>query len=375
MQNKLNLVDKHNNENFEEAPRENMMTWDAPFCYRNKEFFIPAVFFADGKTVSEISSFNSEIIILDAHVKSSLDWSEAYAKADKVIKEGRCVLWFLDFGLFDALPFSLHNNSQYLTLSLAIEHFNKETWSRYKTSSLGVVIYKGDFNVCHLVGSDVDSLSNFREWLGGSHLEDVTPETLKTSVAGKKTLQKYACDIATDYLDLLAQDLNEDVECFALVDAEKIEDPILALQAFAGGRNSRFRFVLKNCVLPPQDIAWDSPSPFGVVGTKVFEMNQYRDKYPVGVSVPAFPGAVDCCFQDAVKELIKQGVAFRQIPEELLTTAWDGLDYLVISSSKVSSLGLRMLQGFVAAGGTVVTVGPLLGLSNELSFSDFLKKS
>jgi len=57
----------------------------------------------------------------------------------------------------------------------------------------------------------------------------------------------------------------------------------------------------------------------------------------------------------------------RLIPEEKLNEEWNGLDRLVVFSEALSPQGKRKLLGFIAAGGTVATIGHPLGLPEEES--------
>lgn len=73
-----------------------------------------------------------------------------------------------------------------------------------------------------------------------------------------------------------------------------------------------------------------------------------------------------------ISQLHDRGISFRLIPEAFLTVQWDGLDFLIVEPSGITSAGKRMLQGFCAAGGTVVALGTRLGLRQELLFSEWL---
>jgi hypothetical protein len=72
---------------------------------------------------------------------------------------------------------------------------------------------------------------------------------------------------------------------------------------------------------------------------------------------------------DALK---KRSISFKLIAESQLTSQWDGLDYLLYSPTGLSTQGKRKLQGFCAAGGTVVSTGALLGLPYEMGLMDWL---
>ncbi len=64
------------------------------------------------------------------------------------------------------------------------------------------------------------------------------------------------------------------------------------------------------------------------------------------------------------------GIDYRIIPETYLTTEWHGLDYLIVDPDSLSSQGFRKLQGFCAAGGTIVSLGKIMGLPYEILFDE-----
>ncbi|MBA2368789.1 MAG: hypothetical protein H0V82_07170 [Candidatus Protochlamydia sp.] len=39
------------------------------------------------------------------------------------VRQGRCILWHLDLGLFDGMPLPLVNQTQFLSHGLALKHF------------------------------------------------------------------------------------------------------------------------------------------------------------------------------------------------------------------------------------------------------------
>ena len=65
------------------------------------------------------------------------------------------------------------------------------------------------------------------------------------------------------------------------------------------------------------------------------------------------------------------GVDYRMVSETFLSEEWDGLDTIVVMQP-ISASGRRKLMGFCAAGGVVATFGERLGLSNEISGSEWL---
>jgi len=81
------------------------------------------------------------------------------------------------------------------------------------------------------------------------------------------------------------------------------------------------------------------------------------------------------CYEGAASLFEKLKEPFRLIPEAFLTAEWEGLDRLFVFPKGVSESGKRMLLGFCAAGGEVVTVGsPFLGLPGEISFAQWAER-
>lgn len=380
------------NENLGEGQKEDrrpVISWDGPFCFVRGEPFVPQIFINQGISERAGEGFNSELILLDGRVKSHLDWSDAYAKAQEVIGAGRKVLWFLDLGLFDQLPFALNSNTQLLTLSLAVDHFCRDAWPKFKDHSLGVMLFKGDLDFSPMIDDSSPILGNFQGWLrdqfgslenfcqetalGVECFEEATPSRLSLSRRGKQLLQSYAFNVAMDFFDLLTQAVPEEIALFALIDAAPIEEPAMVAR-FLGGHSLRLRLLLKNSPLPIQDVAWNGPSPFGSISQQLQSAAPLEQKYPVGLCIPNLGGAVDSAFDETVERLLHEKIPFRCIPEELLAAAWDGLDILIVCSASLSPLAVRMLRGFSAAGGEVVTVGEMIGLSQEQSFASWCQK-
>ena len=63
----------------------------------------------------------------------------------------------------------------------------------------------------------------------------------------------------------------------------------------------------------------------------------------------------ELCSQEVLKTL-ELNLQTRVIPEKMLNEMWDGLDHLVVVEDALTQQGLRHLQGFEAAGGTVQKV-------------------
>lgn len=61
------------------------------------------------------------------------------------------------------------------------------------------------------------------------------------------------------------------------------------------------------------------------------------------------------------------------IPEELLNESWQGIEDLVIFKRSLSPLGIRMLKGFAAAKGRIITMDEKIGFENEIFLEEYIK--
>ncbi len=59
---------------------------------------------------------------------------------------------------------------------------------------------------------------------------------------------------------------------------------------------------------------------------------------------------------------------FKCIPEELLNEHWEGVDAIIVDPESLGPSGKRMLYGFEAAGGLIVSTKDSLGFASESSF-------
>lgn len=89
------------------------------------------------------------------------------------------------------------------------------------------------------------------------------------------------------------------------------------------------------------------------------------------IFVVPFQTRIGVCVPEEETDLSHLPFPYRIIPERFLNEKWMELDYLYVFSRFVTPRGRRMLQGFCAAGGIVVTEGELLGLANEIGAEGF----
>jgi hypothetical protein len=102
----------------------------------------------------------------------------------------------------------------------------------------------------------------------------------------------------------------------------------------------------------------------------------YDHDVKVGVCFPNDPQCFLSClnvFKKIFSNLLNAKIPYKIIPEFLMTSSWDGLDYMIFSKKCLSLQGKRMLQGFVAAGGSGLYIDEPIGLESEMQLDVFFK--
>lgn len=230
-------------------------------------------------------------IPLDATLGSSLSWK-------RPLKPGP-LLWHLDLGLFDRLPFPLGDVQQQLSCQLAIEHFTETLLQPLGEETLGVVLFKGS-----LAGPDFEA--------------------------------------KVEELRLLASFFPEWVTLFLLFDYEQIESPSLLLQLTSKAHFPHMQLAVKSRLEVArglQALCWRGEE-LRVEG---------GEPLPLGLCLPESAAGW------RTLEHFHSAEPYRVFPGELLTEGWEGLERLIVFEEGLSVQTRRKLQGFVASGGTLLS--------------------
>lgn len=277
------------------------------------------------------SGFNTINLRLDARLEATLDWREAEARADRLVAKGFYLFWEMDLGLFQGLTQPLSDQTQFLSLTLSITHFLETLWKKFRPQTLGVILYRGSLNPVER-------------------------------------------DQAVAYLKLLANRFPEAVELFLLFDVAEHSSLFEVASLLHPERFSRFHLGVKGSSWPIEGLVWESKEAVsGYLGKELPRM-VVPPTCKVGVCLPSVereghhaPHQIDA----ALKGLLARKIPFRLVPEAYLTGEWEELDYLLVDG-EMDGMGLRKLQGFCAAGGTIVCLGKPLQLPHEESFDAWL---
>jgi hypothetical protein len=305
------------------------LVYEKPHFFLNGNPFIPRIY--EIRTLNEIvpEGYNTVAIPLDGKVSADLDWKSIEAAAEQYQAQGLQLFWNLDLGLFKALKAPLPHQSQFLSLILSLEHFRDTLWKKFKEHTLGVCLYRGpaDFS-SELVWED-HLLANYAVW---------HEEVLKENQGEDETYYKvlFARDAAAEYLTMMANRMPDGLQLFLELNIDPYLLLMMEAQLINRERFDRFHLKIQKNRLPADDLSKSTL---------------------VGVCLPNFTVINPKIYRNlarAFEHLFEQKIPFRIIPEAFLIHEWDGLDYLIVEPSGISALGKRKLQGFCAAGGTII---------------------
>lgn len=303
--------------------------------------FIPKIF--DASTDGELpsSEFNAATILLDGTLSSDLKWDAQKKRADELIEKGYKILWEIDLGLFSRLTFPLKDEAQGNILKLSLEVFYQQIWEKYKEESLGLLLYRGSSDFTH-------------------------------EFPDEKEKNLHCCQVCIDYLDYITQDMPDSLPLFLAIDASGATNSGFLAQVLSRERFENYQLIIHGGPLPLQGLAWnDDRATVGYLSKKPISLKT-KEMANVALCLPPLSEEFDS-LTGVIDEMNQLGLHYRIIPELFLTVEWDGLDYLLFNPLSLSSLGERKLQGFCAAGGTVVTLGDKIGLPYELSYKELLE--
>lgn len=341
--------------------------------------------------------FDSVLISLDGTVKADLSWRKEQEAAKNYVNQGFRIFWKIDLGLSRGLDQALGNRTQFLALTLSLEHFCKTLWKEFRKETVGLNLYDGSLDFSAKYVWDEEQIANMQEWMEdhfGSidtfiqetaieikSFKEILPAKLQQSDLGKELLRFFCRDAMAEYLNLLTGSVPDTLSFFLMLDASEITSDFLLAGLLNKEHFPRFHLVVKRRhpffreEILGGELAWESEvQEKGMIG-KVFKESSFV-KPRLGFCLPSQSlcrPSLALSLSQAFIYLQKQQKSFRIIPEVDLAAEWEGLDCLIIDTQLVNIQFKRKLQGFCAAGGTVVFVGESLHLAEEISFDEFFK--
>ncbi len=312
--------------------------------YRNEIPFFPLI----QDAADPLLSWSNTIVVrLPALLSDDLDWAQEMQMAKGALEAEKNILWEIDLGLstFSFLP---NDTASFYAFSVALEEFSKKVWPEFQAKTLGVALYRGKFIP--------------QQSFPIAYWESAFAEANTTDYA------LFCAQLLSEYLHRLVSFLPDSVLPFALIDISGIASPLKAAQFFSKERFEYLHLALKGACIPFSGICWEEgKSGQGWLGLEA----RAADNLPevtLGVYLPK-DEYIHADLVEKMDRLIaslqQKAVPFRIVCEEKLTEQWDGLDRLIVPSSALSVQGKRKLLGFIAAGGSICTLGDPIGLPDE----------
>ncbi len=371
---------------------ESLLTFEAEgFSFKGHPF-VPKIF--DSLVLDEPipSFFNAVKISLNGRMDADLDFRGVKAYAERVVEKGLLILWQIDLGLFLALLSGLSSEAQVRTLQRTLEAFIDEVYTPFFEKSLGVVIFQGTSEfAANFPWSNPsfaeDALEVFKVWLKE---EFSTPEkfseefsvaidrfdqvdrafTLK-SKAMTHVLNLFCRDLSVDYLNILTESISESIPFFVMIDCEETKEPGYLAEILDKDRFEKYFVVTKGGPLPVQGLCFDDErASFGFISRRELQV-QKKELAKSAVCLPGefyYRPKITEELNNTLLELNKRFIHYRVIPQAQLLSDWHGLDYIIVLTKTLEQEGRRVLKGFTAAGGEIVTVGGALKMEQQISF-------
>ncbi len=256
-------------------------------------------------------------ITLSALPKDDLVWKEECQLAMRSEE----VLWRFDFGIDPVLE-PLTDESLFQQRALGLLAFVKNVYPLFAKVSKGVVLASS------ALYRKIDARDAYEEELPGLQ------EPLRSHIK--------AMTLFADYLHRLASFLPDELGAIVRIDvseANNLSDIAILLS------KERFRH------LHLEVSGW------------------FPQKGTIGCVIPedglCEPETVQD-LEELLQWLKEEEIPIRLVPQAILNEEWDGLDTLVMVARGVSAAGKRKAQGFVAAGGEIISYGGKTGIDGEI---------
>lgn len=286
-------------------------------------------------------------ISINAHVNSPLNWKAERMKAIDAMMGGSKIIWDIDLGLFSSLSQPLSNQTQFLSLTLSLEHFRDTLWKEFYEHTAGVYLYRGSANMTAQFVWDEEQNQNFSAWCI-DHFQEIT------LIEKERVKPLYCRNVAAEYLQMLANRMPDAMPMIAQLDLADVKDLVMQVQLI-------------------------NPEIYGRVGVRIDHCGLLLNAdAKIGICLPPIEMVRSSQFagmENALEYFRNTQTLVKLIPEEVLISEWDGLDYLVFVPTGLSLQGKRKLQGFCAAGGVAITTQGKIGLSQELLLKEFKSSS
>jgi len=345
-------------------------------------------------TIAEhLSSYHPErhtavMIPVDLSLDSSLDFHAAKSEAEYIRSQGGLVVWSLHLDLRGEVFFEgiLHAHEY------ALKRFSEEVIQPFEEITLGCSLFQGECDLSDRFPWNVKHHQDLLEWLEDlyrtpEHLfempasrpsgeikqfQDLSAEAFAITPYCRHLRNIYWMNLFAGYLHRLAASLPEELFVFVCFDACKISHPAYLYQLLSKERFSYLHLAVKGSTIPLEALVWEE----GCIKTRP------EEEPKVGLCFPNDPACLQSTLQQFKKvmtdlneqKIATQQVAYRIIPEFLMTSSWEGLDEIIFLQRALSPQGKRILQGFSITGGRLIYLDQPCGFEEEISYEEFTRE-
>lgn len=258
------------------------------------------------------------LILIDAGPKNDLKWPTLESEIEMTLKEFDSLSFAFDFG-FDPDHFNFKDEITFFSLSIAVGEFIKRVSEPFGDKVKEILFYRGRGDFSRSILQKQYLYHAFVEW---------KEEYFSDKALHPHMLRLFSIQMMMQYLHQLAAPIPDGPKL--IVQLEGLDD-----------------------MRPSEALELSSDEHFSYI-----HLDQNVDEEATIAIVLPQIGKVDYTSMDKIILFFKaQGIRYRVIPEKLLTEKWCGIDELVVISHTISQEGLRMLQGFNAAMGSVIWMG------------------
>ena len=307
-------------------------------------------------------NFNTLNIYIDARPSSDLSWESLEFEIEVALKLNAKLSFELDFG-FNEKKALLRDSAAFFSRGLAVNEFEGRIYKKYKNQISAIILYRGCGDFTDSISCDTALYTDFLEW---------KKSCFESQDLSKHMFRLFSMELLMQNLHRLSASLIEEIPLVALFDVKAIKSPSQQSELFS---KLFFPYIfpgIKHSVSSFSGFGWQFGGDLGMIGHKSEPLPIKKLPF-LGIVLPEMGKVPYDLFDQTLHLLNESSIDYVIFPELLMIESWHGLDYILVFSSVLTSEGRRMLQGFNAADGKVVTVGEGLGLVDEVQLQEFIR--
>ncbi len=192
------------------------------------------------------------------------------------------------------------------------------------------------------------AINEFRDRLLEPISEHVEAVVLKRYNEPFKTFEDRDREI--DFLDILRTNLSPEIPVLLLFSCKSLQDPYMAARMFAQDRFSLFVLGLESSPIYTPSLCYnEGKALLGYFGRDIAKHQPKECDH--AIIMPRFTSDASL-----LQNLVTNSPDAKVISEDSLAVEWEGLDELSFVKNTLAPTTLRLIAGFEAAGGNVVTI-------------------